>query len=81
MALVLPRATALAILVPRMRPEGNMADDLSNRGAADRARINVNEPHEVRYWCKQLGCTEAELRAAVQRAGVMADDVRRALGK
>ena len=58
-----------------------MADDLSNRGAADRARINVNEAHEVRYWCKELGCTEAELRSVVQRVGVMAADVRRALGK
>jgi len=27
-----------------------MADDLTNRGARDRSRINVNEEHEVRYW-------------------------------
>jgi hypothetical protein len=58
-----------------------MPDDLSNRGAADRARINVNEPHEVRYWTKALDVTEDELRAAVSRFGVMADDVRAGLGK
>lgn len=58
-----------------------MADDKSDRGPADRQRVNVNQEHEVRYWCKAFGCTEEELRQAVQRVGVMADDVRRALGK
>lgn len=54
----------------------SVADDLSNRGPADRARINFNEPHEVRWWTKTLGCTEAELKAAARAAGVMADKVR-----
>lgn len=58
-----------------------MADDLKNRGPADRSRINVNEAWEVQYWTKTLGCTEAELRAAVRAVGVMVDDVRRHLGK
>lgn len=52
-----------------------MADDLSNRGPADRARVNVNELHELRYWTKKFGCTEAQLRSAVQAVGVMADKV------
>jgi hypothetical protein len=58
-----------------------MTDDLKNRGPADRARINVNEPMEVRYWCADLGCTELELRTAVKAVGVMVNDVRRYLGK
>ena len=58
-----------------------MADDLAKRGATDRARINVHEAHEVRYWAKELGVTEQELKAAVAKAGVMADAVRRQLGK
>jgi hypothetical protein len=29
-----------------------MSDDKSNRGPADRARINVNEDYEVAYWTK-----------------------------
>ena len=58
-----------------------MADDTTNRGSQDRKRINVNEPHEVRYWTHALGVTEAELRESVKRVGVMADDVKRALGK
>ena len=58
-----------------------MADDTTNRSSQDRKRINVNEPHEVRYWTQALGVSEAELRDSVKRVGVMADDVKRALGK
>jgi hypothetical protein len=58
-----------------------MADDLGKRGPPDRSRINVNEPWEVKWWCNHFGCTEAQLRAAVREVGVMADDVRRYLGK
>ncbi|VWX59350.1 conserved hypothetical protein [Burkholderiales bacterium 8X] len=46
-----------------------MADDLSNRGPQDRSRINVNEPHELRYWTHTLGVSEAKLRSAVAAAG------------
>lgn len=35
-----------------------MVDDLSNRGPADRSRVNVNEPWELRYWTGVFGCTE-----------------------
>jgi len=56
-----------------------MVDNLQNRGPADRNRINVNEPWEVRHWCSEFGCTEAQLRAAVQEVGVSADAVRRKL--
>ena len=55
-----------------------MADDL-NPQTHDRGLVNVNETRKVRYWCKELGCMEPQLRDAVARVGVMADDVRRAL--
>jgi hypothetical protein len=58
-----------------------MADNLQNRGAADRSRINIHETHELRYWTQALGVTEEQLRAAVAKVGVMAADVRRHLGK
>ena len=58
-----------------------MADNLSNRGPADRARINVHESWELAYWCKELGVTEEQLKAAVRAVGVMTADVRRHLGK
>ena len=56
-----------------------MSDDRTNRGPADRSRVNVNEDYEVRYWCKEFGCTETQLRAAVRAVGVMVTDVRRYL--
>lgn len=56
-----------------------MSDDLTNRGPADRDRINIHERWEVTYWCKHFGCTEQQLVAAVKAVGVMASDVKRHL--
>jgi hypothetical protein len=56
-----------------------MSDDLDKRGPADRTRVNVNEDYEARYWASKWGVSEDELRAAVERVGVMASDVERAL--
>lgn len=49
-----------------------MADDKSERGPADRDRVNIHEDYEVRYWTKKFGCTKDELAACVKSAGVMA---------
>jgi hypothetical protein len=58
-----------------------MSDDKSIRGPADAKRINVNEEYEVQYWTTELEVTEDKLRDTVKKVGVMAADVRRALGK
>ena len=58
-----------------------MTDDLNNRGGQDRSRVNVNEPHELRYWTQALGVTEQQLREAVTAVGVSADKVREHLRK
>jgi len=58
-----------------------MADDTSIRGAGDRTKVNVNQRHELQYWSKELGCTEDELRAAVEAVGPSADKVREHLSK
>jgi hypothetical protein len=58
-----------------------MADDLKNRGAQDRARVNIHEDHEVRYWTQKWGVTPEALKAAVGKVGVSADAVARELGK
>ena len=42
----------------------------------DRKLIALSQPHEVRDWCKSMGCTEAELRAAVGAVGRSAAKVR-----
>lgn len=57
-----------------------MSDDKTNRGPADRTRINVNEDYEIAYWTKELGVTEERLRQLVKDHGVMVDDVRKANG-
>lgn len=59
----------------------DMADDTSNRGPADAARINVHEKWELDYWTKELGVTPQQLKDAVEKAGVMAADVRKHLTK
>jgi hypothetical protein len=56
--------------------EAIMADNLQNRGAQDRARINVNEEWEVRHWTEALGVSKEELERAVQQVGPMAEAVR-----
>ena len=57
-----------------------MADDKTNVGRIDRARINVNEDYELRDWSAKLGVTSWEVKAAVRKVGPMASDVARALG-
>jgi hypothetical protein len=57
-----------------------MADNLQDRGPQDRARINVNEPHEVAYWTSKFGVTADQLRNVVTDVGVSADAVEQALG-
>jgi len=49
-----------------------MSDDASNRGPADRTRINVHESYELSYWTGKFGVSADELRKAVQAVGVSA---------
>lgn len=58
-----------------------MADDKTNRGPQDRARINVHEPYELQYWSKELGVTPDRLRQLVAQHGVSSATIRRVLGK
>lgn len=58
-----------------------MADNLQDRGPADRSRVNVNEEWEVRWWTKKWGVTSEQLKAAVRAAGPVAADVAKKLGK
>lgn len=53
-----------------------MSDDKTRRGPADSARINIHEPHELRYWTEKLGCSAEELKAAVAAAGPSFVEVR-----
>ncbi|MGZ4887329.1 MAG: DUF3606 domain-containing protein [Candidatus Aminicenantales bacterium] len=57
-----------------------MSDDKS-KAVADRKRINIHEDYEMRYWSHRLGVSRDELKRAVSKVGMMADDVARELGK
>ncbi|MDM0058231.1 DUF3606 domain-containing protein [Variovorax fucosicus] len=58
-----------------------MSDDFANTGAQDRSRIDINEPHEIRYWTQYLDVSEADLRKAVAEVGVSAQTIAEHLGK
>jgi hypothetical protein len=58
-----------------------MSDDKNKRSGPDRSRINVNEGYEVEYWTKKFGCSPEELKDAVKKVGVMAEDVEAELKK
>lgn len=69
------------MLVSIHTSEIDMADDQSNRGPQDRARISMSEDYEVRYWTEALGVTKEELQRAVDQVGNGADAVREFLKK
>lgn len=58
-----------------------MADDKSDRGPQDRARVNLTEDYEVRYWTKKFGVSKTDLEKAVAKAGESAAAVAKVLGK
>lgn len=58
-----------------------MSDDKSKSGPADRARVNVNEDYELRYWTEKFGVSADVLRAAVKAVGPVATAVEAELKK
>ena len=53
-----------------------MPDDKEIRHPHDSKRIDIKDPSEVRNWCRSLGCTKSELKAAVKAVGTSASKVR-----
>jgi hypothetical protein len=56
-----------------------MPDDRTKQGSPDRSKISMEQEHEVRYWTRELGVSEAVLTAAVAKVGNSVDAVRREL--
>jgi 3-oxoacyl-[acyl-carrier-protein] synthase III len=54
-------------------------DDLKKKGSQDRSKINMHEPHEVRYWTKHLNVSKEQLQKAVDKVGNSAAAVRKEL--
>lgn len=53
-----------------------MPDNLSIRKPEDPTRINITQPWEVDYWCKNLNCNKNDLQRAVSIVGPIVNDVR-----
>ena len=52
----------------------------TGRGAAlENNRVDVNEAWALRYWTRELGVTEQELRDSVEVVGPMLADVKKIL--
>jgi len=58
-----------------------MPDNKKITHPLDAKRIDINDPAEVRNWCKALSCSEKELKAAVKAVGTSGVAVRKHLGK
>lgn len=56
-----------------------MADDKIKSGGQDRARINVSENYEVRYWSHRFNVKPEQIKHAVSAVGSYAVDVERHL--
>jgi hypothetical protein len=54
-------------------------DNKTKRSPQDAKRINIHEDYEVRYWTQRFGCTPEQLKAAVEKVGVMVENVEREL--
>ncbi len=52
-----------------------MIDDTA-KTALDRKLIAMNQPYELRDWCKLFGCSKDELTRAVKAVGNSAEKVR-----
>lgn len=46
---------------------------------AQRNQINLEDPKEVSWWCKRFGCSEQQLRQAVEQVGGNAAQVEQLL--
>ena len=56
-----------------------MSNDLAGFKPLDPGRVNAIDDIELRYWCRELTCTEHELREAITKVGEHVTEVRQAL--
>jgi len=55
-------------------------DSLTKREQPDRSKINMHQPHEVKYWTHALGVSKQELQKTIDKVGNSAAAVRKELG-
>jgi len=57
-----------------------VVDILKKTNTADRSKINMHQPHELKYWVKRLGVSQDELQKTVDKVGNSASAVCKQLG-
>jgi predicted RNA-binding protein YlqC (UPF0109 family) len=55
-------------------------DSLTKREQPDRSKINMHQPHEVKYWTHTLNVSKEELQKTIDKVGNSAAAVRKELG-
>ena len=70
---------AVAFAVHGERTEAKR--DAGAGGEPWRSRVVLDDSQELRFWCRELGRTEAELKAAVKAVGPDVEKVREHLGR
>jgi hypothetical protein len=60
------------------RKENEMADDKSNVGAQDRARVAGGEDYEVRYFAEQNGISVEQAQQLIKQHGNNREELERA---
>jgi HAMP domain-containing protein len=55
--------------------------DSTTQAPAIRKYINLHQDYEARYWSEKFNVSRDELESAVNKVGVMADDVERELSR
>jgi hypothetical protein len=56
-------------------------DDKNKTAPEGAERIKVHEEYEVQDWTKKLRVTPEQVKTAVKKAGVVADDIQKELKK
>jgi Protein of unknown function (DUF3606) len=52
---------------------------LTSHATADRSKINMQEPIEVKYWTRELGVDKQQLQKLIEKVGNSAAAVRKEL--
>ena len=60
-------------------PSESILSDYKTATGHDRAVVEIADGNQVRYWCHELQCTEAQLRESVQAVGTSPVKVRKYL--
>lgn len=52
-----------------------MVDDTTKRQPEDPKRVNINQEHEIAYWCKKWAISKDRLLKLVKEVGPMVADI------